>query len=106
MTKRPKQQMLRTMSKVQMEMLFAFSASAYRRFKNISIETVIIAELKLRNVERHVFSTHLVERADHAALEDRPETFNRVGVNPSDNILLPRPPNQPFPTSEISLPSR
>lgn len=32
--------------------------------ENICVLSVIIAELKLGSVERHIFSTHLVERAD------------------------------------------
>ena len=28
-----------------------------------------------------------MERADHAAFEDRPETFNRVRMDRADNIL-------------------
>ena len=50
--------------------------SADRRAENIGIEAIIVAELKLGNVERHVFGRHLVQRADNATLEDRPETFN------------------------------
>jgi len=33
------------------------------------------------------FFAHLVERAAHAAFEDRPEAFNRVGVNRTKDIF-------------------
>jgi hypothetical protein len=45
-----------------------------------------IAELEFRNVERHIFGAHLVEASDDAALEDRPEAFNRVRVPPCIQI--------------------
>ena len=33
------------------------------------------------------FFAHLVERAAHAAFEDGPEAFNRVGVNRTNDIF-------------------
>jgi hypothetical protein len=63
------------------------SAACYRRIKHGGIETVVVAELKFRDVERHIFGGHFVERADHAALEDAPKAFNRVRVNRADNVL-------------------
>ena len=62
--------------------------SAYRRSENIRVEAVVVAELKFRDVQRHIFGADFVERADHAALEDRPEAFNRVGVDRADDVLL------------------
>jgi hypothetical protein len=63
------------------------SASSNRFSKDVRIETVVVAELKFSNVQRHIFRADFVERADHAALEDRPEALNRVGVNRTDDIL-------------------
>jgi hypothetical protein len=60
---------------------YASLTSAYCRAENIGIKAVVIAELKLRDVQRHVFGAHFVERADYAVLEDRPEAFNRIVVN-------------------------
>jgi hypothetical protein len=37
-------------------------ASAYRRPEHVGVETIVIAELKLREVQRHVFPAHLVAR--------------------------------------------
>ena len=59
-------------------------APANRRSENVGVETVVIAELKLGDVQRQIFGADFVEGADHAALEDRPEAFNRVGVNCAD----------------------
>lgn len=41
------------------------SASTNCRAENVGIKPIVVAELKFRNVERHVFGTHLVERADN-----------------------------------------
>jgi hypothetical protein len=41
---------------------------------------MVVAKLKLSHVERQVFAADLVIGADHAALEDAPEAFNRVRV--------------------------
>jgi hypothetical protein len=49
---------------------------------------MVVTELKFRNVQRHIFGADLVERADNAALEDRPEAFNRIGVHRADDVLL------------------
>jgi hypothetical protein len=64
------------------------SASANRRSENVGIETVVISELKLRDVQRHIFGADFVECADHAALEDRPKAFNRVRVDRADHIAV------------------
>jgi hypothetical protein len=58
-----------------------------RSSKNVCILAIVVAELELGNVERHVLGAHLVERAHHAALEDRPEAFDGLCMNRADNIL-------------------
>src|ERR1700730_13957835 len=62
-------------------------ASADCRSEDVRILTIVVAELKLRNVQRHVFGAHFVERAHHAALEDRPEAFDCLSVNRTNNVL-------------------
>jgi hypothetical protein len=62
-------------------------AAVDRSSEDVGIEPIVVAELKLRDVERHIFGRHLVERADHAALEDRPETLNRIRMNGAKNTL-------------------
>jgi hypothetical protein len=62
--------------------------STYCCAENVGIEPIVVAELKLGNVQRHIFGAHLVECADYAALEDRPEAFNRIRVDRTDNVLL------------------
>ena len=63
------------------------SASLDRRSENVRVLAIIIAELELCNIERHIFAAHFVECADHAALENRPEAFNGLRVNCADDIL-------------------
>jgi hypothetical protein len=41
------------------------SASLNCRSENVGIEPIVVAELKFRDVERHIFGAHLVERADN-----------------------------------------
>ena len=55
--------------------------------ENIGVHAVVVAELKFRDVQRKVLVAHLVERADYAALKDAPKTFNRVGVNRTNDIF-------------------
>jgi len=55
--------------------------------ENIGVHAVVVAELKFRDVQRKVLVAHLVERADYAALKDAPKTFNRVGVNRTNDVL-------------------
>lgn len=64
----------------------SISASLNRRAENVRIEAVIIAELKLRNVQRQMLLADFVERADDTALEDAPKPFNRVRVNCADHV--------------------
>ena len=58
------------------------------RIKHIGVEAVVIAELKLRNVQRHIFGGHFVKRADHAPLENAPKAFNRVRMDRADHVLV------------------
>jgi hypothetical protein len=62
-------------------MFFFLSASLNRRAENVRIVPMVVAELKFCDVQRHVFGADLVERADDTALENRPEAFNRVGMD-------------------------
>jgi len=62
-------------------------ASFDRRSEDVLVLAIVIAELELGNIERHIFAAHFVERADHAALEDRPEAFDSLSVNCADDIL-------------------
>ena len=60
---------------------------ANRSTKDIRVLPIVIPELKLGHIERHVFSADLVESADDTAFEDRPEAFNRIRVNRADDVF-------------------
>jgi len=48
------------------------SAPSYCYPKDVRVLAFVVTELKFRDVQRHVFFAHLMERADDAAFEDRP----------------------------------
>ncbi len=68
------------------------SAPFNSRSENVRILPVIVAELKLRDVQRYVLAADLVEASHDPALEDRPETFNRVRVDRADHVTMCRVP--------------
>ena len=74
----------------QQSTVLLFSASLDRRPEDICVLPVIVAELELGNIQRHIFPAHFVERADHAAFEDRPEAFDGLSMDCADNILPSR----------------
>jgi hypothetical protein len=66
-------------------------ASADSCSQYILTEAIVIAKLKLRDIERHILFADLVERADDATLEDRPAAINRLSVDRADNVVKLRP---------------
>jgi hypothetical protein len=63
------------------------SAACYRHPEDVGAMPIVVAEFELRDVQRHIFLAHLVERANHAALEDRPEAFDCLSVHRTNNIF-------------------
>ena len=55
--------------------------------KDIRVQSVILAELELGDIERQVLFADFVESSDHAALDQRPEALNRVRVDGADAVL-------------------
>jgi hypothetical protein len=66
---------------------FGVSASLNRRAEDVRVLTVIITELELGHIQRHIFPAHFVKCANNTALENRPEAFDGLSVNCTDNIL-------------------
>jgi len=64
------------------------SASCYGSAKNVLVLAVVKAELKLIQIERQVFLTYVVIRADDSALQERPEILDIVRMDLSANVLL------------------
>lgn len=58
-----------------------------RRSENVGIGAVIVPELKFRDVERQILAADLVIAAHDTALNQRPKTFDCVGVDCADNVL-------------------
>lgn len=63
-------------------------ASADRRSENVVVETIVISELKFRDIQWHVLAADAMECADNAAFEDRPEAFNRVRMHRADDVTM------------------
>jgi hypothetical protein len=59
-----------------------------RRSENVVVKAVIIAELKLRDIEMKVLFVDVVEGADDPALEDAPKALNRLSVYRADDIPM------------------
>jgi hypothetical protein len=55
--------------------------------EHIGIIAMVMTELELREVERKVLFADVVVGANDSALEQRPEAFDRVGVDRATNIL-------------------
>ena len=74
----------------------ALSAFADCCTENVRVQTVVIAELELGDIERKVLFADLVEGSDHAAFDQRPEALNRVRVNGADDVLAVMMVNRPM----------
>lgn len=73
---------------------FDASATRYSGSKYVDVLPVVIAELKLRDVQRQMLFAHSVERSHDAALEQRPKAVNRLSVHAADHILASGMPDE------------
>jgi hypothetical protein len=62
-------------------------ASRDSHSEDVRVLSVVVAELKFGNIERHIFAAHFMERADHAALENRPKALDGLAMDRADDIL-------------------
>ncbi len=69
------------------------SATRYGAPEDVHVFPVVIAELKLGNVQRHIFGANLVIGAHDTTLKQRPKTINRLSVDRSNNIFTIGVPN-------------
>jgi hypothetical protein len=80
-----------------------------RRTENVRVETVIIAELKFSNVQRHVLGDDLAERANDSALWSRIIVFqDATGTDtpgPTEPLSGSSPASGFCPTSESPSPA-
>jgi hypothetical protein len=65
-----------------------------RLSEDVVVLAVVVTELELSDVQRQILAADLMERADHAALHQRPEAFNGLGVDRTDNVLVDRVVNE------------
>src|SRR5260370_26099290 len=81
---------MRATQRMQRQLRFYVASLASRTCcsENVCIFPLVVVELKLRNARRHVFLADLVEGSDHAALQDRPEAFDGVGVSRANNVFM------------------
>jgi hypothetical protein len=54
----------------------------------MSVEAVVVSELKFRGVRRHVLGLTLWKEPMISRLKNAPETFNRVCVDRADDVAL------------------
>jgi hypothetical protein len=60
------------------------------RSENVRVVPIVVAELKFRDIQRHIFGAHLVECANHTAFENRPKALDCIRVNRTNNVTLCR----------------
>jgi hypothetical protein len=63
------------------------SAPRDGRAEDIRVVPIVVAEFEFSDVQMQVLFADLVEGADNAALNQRPEAFDCVGVDCADNAL-------------------
>jgi hypothetical protein len=64
------------------------SASSYSRPEDVRVLAIVVAELKLIQVQRQIFLAHVVISADYAALQKRPERFQIVGMHFAAHVFM------------------
>src|SRR5271167_3167382 len=64
------------------------SAPCYGAPEDVLVVPIVESEGELVEIERQIFLAHVVVRPDDSALEQRPESFNRVRVNDAADILV------------------
>jgi len=56
--------------------------------KDVGILSVVVSIRKFRQVQRQIVFAHLMERANHATLEQAPEGFNVIGMNVPTHVFF------------------
>lgn len=72
--------LIQTEERKEQPLVTGFLTFSNRRSEDIRVEAIVITELELGHIEGHILFAHLVESADNAALEDRPEAFDGLRV--------------------------
>ena len=69
------------------DLYVTWSACLDRCAEDVRIQALVIAKLKLVDVEMEILLADLMERADDPAFHDGPEAFDGVGMNRSADIF-------------------
>jgi len=64
--------------------------SVYRRSEDVAVLAIVVAELEFSDIQRQIFAADLMECADHATLDKRPEALDCLRV-PSSVFRIPSP---------------
>ena len=67
--------------------LFLRLSNVLHRAEDVGIVPIVVAELKLSDVQRQILTADFVEAAHNAALQERPETVDGLGVDRAVYIL-------------------
>lgn len=70
------------------------SATRYRSTENVGVFSIVVAELKLSDVQRQVLFADLVESAHDATFQQRPKTIDGLSVNRADDVFVESVPNE------------
>jgi hypothetical protein len=54
----------------------------------VGVISVIVSELEFSDVQMQILFADLMEGANDAALQDRPEAFDGLRVNSADDVLM------------------
>ncbi len=63
------------------------SATSYRRPEDIGVRAVIVAPFKLGDIERQILLRDVMERAENATLQERPEAVNGLRVDVAPDVF-------------------
>ncbi len=63
------------------------SETSYRRPENVRVLPVVIPELELGNVEGEILLGDVMERAENAAIQERPEAVNSPSVDIAPHVF-------------------
>jgi hypothetical protein len=64
------------------------SSPLYRLAENIGFAAIVMAKLKLGEIERQIFGTEIVIGADHAAFEQIPKALDIVGMHLAAHVFV------------------
>ena len=67
----------------------ACSAFCYDSRKDVGILPVVMTEGKLRQVQREIVFRDIVERTNHTAFQQAPESLDVIGMHVASDILFP-----------------